>query len=292
MRRFVVKTIVWLALLVPAGYFGYQRLQPHLLPKGIDTNLPVAVVEKRDLVQRVTIAGIIVPARKAVITAPYSGYVQKMFVKIGDVVKKGDPLVSITQTLTTNETAFPLRAPFSGTVVQVNKAEGEYVKEGDTANFILRIDDLSTLYVDATAAEMDRTKIKNGQEAVIKASAILSKEYRGVIKELSLSAQDKDRWARSQVEFPLKLEILNPDSRLRPGMTVLIDIIASRREEVLTLRHEYIYKEDGKHYVVRKDGKKVPVRLGLQNEESSEIVDGVEEGEQVRQVDYSELSKG
>ncbi len=47
-------------------------------------------VVREDLIQRVTIAGEIAPLRKTIITAPYNGYVKKLFVKVGDVVIQED----------------------------------------------------------------------------------------------------------------------------------------------------------------------------------------------------------
>ena len=89
-------------------------------------------VQKGELLQRVTIAGVIEALKTTVVTAPYDGYVQKIFVKIGDKVKEGDPLVSITQSLQATESVYPIRAPFGGTIVQVLKTEGQFVKQGDT----------------------------------------------------------------------------------------------------------------------------------------------------------------
>ncbi|HVK61239.1 MAG TPA: biotin/lipoyl-containing protein, partial [Bdellovibrionales bacterium] len=102
----------------------------------------VGTVAKGEVAQRVTIAGNVIPERRTIIIAPYEGYIQKLFVKVGDKVKAGDPIVMVAVSLTTPERIFPVRAPYAGTVVQVPKFEGEFVKT-DPAQFIARIDDLS-----------------------------------------------------------------------------------------------------------------------------------------------------
>lgn len=249
------------------------------------------VVKRSDLVQRLTIAGAVVPARKTVVTAPYSGYVRKLFVKIGDQLKAGDPIVSISQSLVSSDPVFPLRAPFPGTVVQVEKAEGEFVRENDTKEFILRIDDMSRLYVVANAAEIDRAKMQAGQEALIKASAILDRSYKGVVRELSLAARDKEQWGNSQTEFTARIEVMDADSQLRPGMSVVMDIVAQKREGVLVLGHEFLHKDGEQYYVVLKDGSRRDVKLGLQNEEATEILSGVDVGDQVLPVDFTQLAE-
>jgi multidrug efflux pump subunit AcrA (membrane-fusion protein) len=246
-------------------------------------------VVKQDMMQRVTIAGTVTPFKKTIVTAPYNGYVKKLFVKIGDKVKQGDPIVSVVQSLQAGDSSFPLRSPLSGVVVQIEKSEGEYVKEGDPKEFILRIDDSSKLYVVANAPEIDRVKVKAGQDAVIKASAIFSRKYKGVIRDLSLAAREKDQWSRSQVvEFPIRIEITDSDETIKSGMSVVIDVITAKKENVLTLRHEFIRRENEKYFVVLASGKRKDIQVGIQNEEGFEIVSGLQEGERIKQIDFSE----
>lgn len=260
--------------------------------KPFSSELKLGKAKHGDIIQRVTIAGTVIPNRRTIVAAPYSGYVRKVFVKIGQTVKPGDPVVSITQSLQSSDPVFPLRAPFSGTVVQVEKSEGEYVKEGDPKEFIVRIDDLTKIFIVANAPEIDRVKVILGQEALIKASAILNKSYKGIIREMSLAAKDREQFGRSQVEFPIRIEVLNPDSELSPGMSVVIDIITNKKTNVLTLGHEFLYKEGEKYFVTLKNGSKRYVTIGLQDEQAFEITSGLKEGEQVKQVDFAALSEG
>lgn len=251
------------------------------------------VVERGDLLQRVTIAGVIAPTKKTIITAPYNGYVKKLYVRVGDAVKTGDPIVAVVPSLQSGDSVFPLRAPLNGTVVQVEKSEGEFAKENDPKEFILRIDDTSRLFILANAPEIDRLKVKTGQEAVIKASAVLNRTYKGVIRELSLAAREKDQWSRSQVvEFPIRIELVERDELLMPGMSVVIDVITAKKEKVLMLRHEFIRREGESYYVILGSGQRREIKVGMQNEEGFEIVEGLKEGETVKPVDFSEIGGG
>jgi multidrug efflux pump subunit AcrA (membrane-fusion protein) len=278
-RSSAVKIAIPLLALAVAGYF--------LWPAKSQGDRPLGKVERKDLVQRVTIAGQIIPKRRTLVTAPYNGYVKKVYVSVGDVVKPGQPLVSVTQSLQSTEPVFPLRAPYEGTVVHVQKSEGENVKEGDTNEYILRIDDLTKLYVDATAPEIDRVKLKKGQETVIKASAVLGHSYKGVITELTLAPKGSQG---NQQEYPVKIEVLDKDKYLGPGMSVVVDIITGKREKVLTVRHEYVQRdEDGNYFVVLKSGEKRPIKVGMQNEEAFEVTDGLKEGMELQQTDFSSL---
>lgn len=253
----------------------------------------IGIVIRQDLLQKVTVAGVVVPFKKTVMTAPYSGYVNKLYVAIGDHVKVGDPVFSVVQSLQAGDNPFPLRSPLDGVVVQVEKSEGEYVKEGDQNDFIMRIDDISKLFVIANAPEIDRVKLKFGQEAVIKASAILNRKYKGVIRELSLAAKEKNQGTNNRVvEFPIRIEITDADEMIKPGMSVVIDVITNKKENVLTLKHEFIRRDHDKYFVVLANGEKRFIEVGIQNEQSFEILSGIKENDQIKQVDFSEISSG
>lgn len=247
-----------------------------------------ATVEKGEIIQRSTIAGAVIPNRKTVITAPYKGYIKKIYVHLGQTVKAGDPIASVSPTLVGGETVFPLRSPFAGKVVQLNKAEGEYVKESDPEDFIARVDDVSKLFIDANVPELDRVKMLTGLEAVVKASAILDRTYKAVVRELTLAAREKDRYGRSTaVEFPMKLEITDFDEQLHPGMSVIVDIITLKKENVLLLRHEFIGRDKSSYFVTLQNGNRQKIKLGAQNEEHAEVIEGLTAGAIVQKVDFS-----
>jgi cobalt-zinc-cadmium efflux system membrane fusion protein len=253
-------------------------------------NKSTAKVQSGEIVQRSTIAGTVTPRRKTVITAPYLGYVQKVFVKLGQNVKSGEPIASVAPTLVAGDTVFPLRAPFAGRVVQLNKAEGEFVKASDADDFIARLDDTSKMYINSNVPELDRVKMQIGLEAVVKASAILDRTYKGVVRELTFAARERDGYGRSTaVEFPMRLEILDFDEKLQPGMSVIVDIITLKKDDVLRLRHEFIGKEKDNYFVTLAGGQRQKVELGIQNEEFSEIKGDIKAGTVVQKVDFSEL---
>lgn len=256
----------------------------------------LGVATRGDLVQRVTIAGGVQPNRKTLISAPYSGYVRKLYVEVGKRVAAGDPVVSVAQSLRgSSEEVYPMRAPFAGTVVQVLKTEGEYVEQSSSssgANAIVRIDDLTRIFVEANSPEIEVGKLKLGQEAVIKASAVLGRAYRGRIKHISLASKSQNDWDKSRVEFPVQLEVEDADTQLKPGMSVVIDIVTQKIPGALTLKHEFIRKEGDKYFVVTEKGDKKEVEVGAQNEEAFEIKKGLVEGEKIRQTDFLSVLKG
>ncbi len=250
---------------------------------------PLGEVKRGELIQRVTVSGRIIPRRKSLVTAPYAGYVRKLYVKIGDRVHEGDPLVSVTQSLRSQEEVHPLRAPFTGVVVQVLKSEGEYLPAGtggsdNTASTILRVDDLSQLQVEASAPELDFPKLREGQPVSIRATAVQEQSFKGKVLSISLASKEGTGWERSRVEFPFSIEVLDQDPRLKPGMSVIVDIEAKKFPGVLMLKHEFVEKAGEKYFVTLEAGGKRDVKVGTQNEEVFEIQNGLKEGDRVRPV--------
>lgn len=254
--------------------------------------LPVAEVQRQDLVQKVTVAGNIFPFRRTIIAPPYNAYVKKIYVKLGQEVKTGDPIVSLTQSLREfAETSYPLRAPFPGTVVQIGKSEGEFVEQSSAAkegNSIVRIDDVSRLFVRTEVPESDIAKIKKGQEVIIKVNGLPTKSYTGELRNISLAAKEKERYGRTgdRVDFDVEVEIMNKDADLLPGMSAILDIITQKKDKVLTLPLEYVLKKKQGYTVTLDDGKEQSIEVGLQNDQFFEVLKGVNEKQKVRMVDF------
>lgn len=285
--RFRIPRYLWIITIVLAAiaFTATQVLRPKKSER-------TTVVKTGDLIQRITIAGAVEANRSTIVTAPYEGYVRKLYVELGQKVPKDAPLVSISQTLSQVEQSFPIRSPFAGKIVQVLKTEGQFVRPSNVSDAILRLDDLSKLYVQAAVPEIDFVKIKSEMEATIRASAILTRSYRGILRDIAQAASTKDGWrGSSQVEFGVKLEVLDPDDSLKPGMSVLVDIITGKKEGVLTVGHEFILQQGEEYFVFLKNGEKRAIRIGLQNESSAEVASGLQEGDEVRQIDFVQMLK-
>lgn len=248
-----------------------------------------------DLAQRVTVSGKVSPWRKSVISAPYAGYVEKLFVKIGQKVKAGESIVSVRPELRTlGEDLFPLRTTLAGEVVQILKLEGDAVNpNSDDAKSLVRIDDSSRWQVTADVPEIEIMKLREGQEVMIKASAMPEQMFKGVIKSISLAAKtSSNRWDSSGVEFPITIEVTGAAEGLRSGMSVVIDIIARKVDKATALRLEYIQREDnGDAFVTMADGKRRAVKLGMQTDEAAQVLDGLKAGDKVQLVDFLSLAK-
>lgn len=245
---------------------------------------PTTPVEKGDVDVSVSLSGNIKPYRETLITAPYTGYVRKLYVKIGDRVKAGDPLVSFSPNLSDQETTYPIRAAYPALVTQLQKMEGDYLVTGGKDNNILKVEDNSKIFVESDVPEADITKIKNGQSAKVKVNALPEKEFKGEIVQIFQSSRDSDNpWDRKGGTFPVRVQILDPIPELKTGLSAIVEIIVNKSEGVLRIPQEYIQREGDKSYVFTLKGERKPVELGLRSDRFVEIKSGVQEGEVLRQ---------
>jgi HlyD family secretion protein len=83
----------------------------------------------------------------------------------------------------------------------------------------------------------------------------------------------------------VRLRVLEPPAFLRPDMTVSVEMIVGRRDATLIARSDAVRGIDGPepHVLAVRDGRAVrlPVVLGLRGAGSSELVQGVAEGERL-----------
>lgn len=250
----------------------------------------ITPVKRMDLVQHITFTGNVEPEKKSIITAPYDGYVRKIYVQIGDKVRQNAPLVSVTESLQSSDRVYPLRAPFSGTVMDVLKQEGEFVQKNNIENYLVRIDQIDTLYVEFDIPELYRLDIQLGQKVIIKIPTIPNKQYHGVVDRISLAAKQQSVWRNTtNVEFSSRVKILDMDHRIKSGLSAFLDIVNVKKKQVLLIPRAYVFKKDQDYFVVLQNNIQRQIQVGEQNEEYFEVLNGLKEGDKVKQIDFIDL---
>lgn len=129
-------------------------------------------------------------------------------------------------------------APIAGRIVQKNAEEGEVVITGTMNNpgsVIAVLADLSEVLVEADVGETEVVKVKIGQPADIRVDAIPDAVFKGSVVEIGSSAAQRAGVSTGIRYFTVKVAIVSPDERLRPGMTAQVDIITSALKNVLAV---------------------------------------------------------
>ncbi len=89
-RRKITVGVIVVCAVLGIGYwrFGGAKSKPV-------TSSDIAV-ERGDIEVKVMAQGKIASTQRALVTAPYAGYITDIFVKVGQNVKQGDPIVTVT----------------------------------------------------------------------------------------------------------------------------------------------------------------------------------------------------
>ena len=197
-----------------------------------------------------------------------------------------------------------ITAPKDGVVVSVQVEEGQTVNSNQTTPTIVNIADLSKVQLKMEIAEGDITKIKVGSKVEY---SILSEPNRKFYARISsidpgLTTLSNGKYATttssgstttssssSAIYYYAKAIVDNPDGTLRIGMTTQNTIILDSAKDAVIVPSIAIKKEDGKSvvYVLKKgkDGldtvERREVQTGLTDSLKTQILSGVEEGEEV-----------
>ena len=177
-----------------------------------------------------------------------------------------------------------LRAPFKGIVADISGELGEYATPSPPGILTLPAVDLiddSCLFVSAPIDEVDAATVKVGQDSRITLDAIKGKQFAGKVKRIAPYVLELEKQARTvevEVEFA---ERLKADSLL-VGYSADVEIIHQSHANVLRIPTQALL-EDKRVLLYRSDGvlQDRTVTTGLSNWEYTEIVSGLNEGDQL-----------
>lgn len=178
-----------------------------------------------------------------------------------------------------------LRAPFAGTVAEINGELGEFVTPSPVGIPTLPTVDLidsQCLYVLAPIDEVDAPKIKPTMQANIIIDAFAKQRFPAKIRRIANYVLDREKQART---VDIEVEFLHADAlpNMLPGYSADVEIILAEHNQVLRIPTEAL--QEGKYvYVLPADGdvlQKREIKIGLSNWQYTEIIDGLKPGELV-----------
>lgn len=186
-----------------------------------------------------------------------------------DEVRRIEETGQVTKTLM-------LRAPASGVVVEKNVVEGDRVSPGMV---LYRIADLSRVWIEADVFERDLGLVRVGQHAAVHFETYPGEAFHARVTYLYPTVSMDSRTGRVRLELP------NPDGRLKPGMYARVDLEIPSEESVLVVPRSAVLAtgERSLVFVQAADGALVPreVTPGRAAGREVEILDGLEAGERV-----------
>ena len=176
-----------------------------------------------------------------------------------------------------------LTAPFAGTVTAVHVSTGELASgvlvemvAGDSLEVVLNLD------------EVDIGTVVAGQTAVLTLEAWPNSEISGEVRTIAPKATDN---SSGLVTYDVHLTLAETDLPVLTGMTANANLVTANRENVLLVPNAAIEvdRANGQYNVnrVQRDAagnittETVPVTIGLRDDQFTEIVAGLNEGDEV-----------
>jgi macrolide-specific efflux system membrane fusion protein len=254
-------------------------------------------VARGDLQLTVLATGNVQPQNQLSIYPSISGRIEKIFIKEGDTVKKGQKLMELSSTeratLLDAATAkgdkqlkhwsklyqsTPLLSPQDGQIIWLPTVPGQVVNTGTTLMILS-----DHLIVNTQVDETDLAQIKMDQKATITLDAYSDKPMPGTVKRISYFSTLVNNVTTYQVYvWP---DVL-PDF-IRSGMTANVVFNTSEKTNVLLLPAEAVQQNDGQSQVLvaaaKKDEEPVlkTIQVGATDGKQIEILSGLNEGDKV-----------
>ena len=145
---------------------------------------------------------------------------------------------------------------------------------------VMQIVALNTVYYQADVPETDIGSVHRGGAVNVGVDAFPGKSFTGTVGDIFPTASTTSR------TFTVRVTIPNASQLLRPGMYARGNVVAAKRSGVVVPKDAVVTNADNTKsavYVVGDDGKAIrrAVKVGIQTRTTSEILLGVQAGDQV-----------
>lgn len=181
-----------------------------------------------------------------------------------------------------------IRAEFDGVVTKLSVSEGSEVTTGQE---LIQVQSLTDTAVVCYVNKYDIINIEEGQTAT---AHIKNKDYACHVSRIERKTSVDGATPGIRVEC--KLDGINEtDDSIILGIESKINVMTAKVASALMIPSDAIYGDDDGDYVfILKDGnvKRREVVTGARNDNSAEIIEGIEEGETVAWDESSELTDG
>ncbi len=169
-------------------------------------------------------------------------------------------------------TAYELKAPFSGTVVEKHITLGEAIKD-DEAAFVVA--DMSTVWINLSVYQKDMPFVKKGQRVSVSPGKD-TLPSKGVISFVSPVTGIETRTATARVVLS------NSDGLLRPGLFVTAKVVTDEITVPVAIPKTALISEENRTQVFVQTGEGfelMPVSIGRSNGDEIEITTGLSAGQ-------------
>jgi len=251
----------------------------------------------------ITTTGVVEPQNRLEIKPSVSGRVEEILVKEGDEISKGDILAWMSsteraalvdaahsqgeETLKYWEEAYkktPIISPIDGEVIVRAVEPGQTVAASDA---VLVLSD--RLVVSGQFDETDIGGVRKGQAALVTLDAYPDVKLEGVVDHVAYESEMVNNVTIYNVEILPK----DMPDMMRSGMSVTVEVIEKKAEDVMTIPSSAIHYDAERQYVLVRDSRgkitERDIEVGLNNDQTAEVISGLGAEDSVIAQDTSYL---
>ncbi|MDR9879179.1 efflux RND transporter periplasmic adaptor subunit [Pseudomonas allii] len=174
------------------------------------------------------------------------------------------------------QSVLTVTSPISGALQTLDVREGMTVAPGQT---LARFNGLDPVWLQVAVPEAQGATLKVGQRVQSRFVGLPGRMLDGTVSAILPATAMDSRTVQVRVELP------NPDGALRPGMTAQVSLAQTSGQALLQVPSEALIRtgkrvlvmlaEEGGHY------RPVEVEAGVENQDHTVILSGLQEGQQV-----------
>lgn len=169
-------------------------------------------------------------------------------------------------------------APIAGTIIDLPAQAGQVVGQ---STVLAVLADLGRMEILANVDETDVHSVRTGQEVTITADSVPGRTFKGTVK----SVGEQGKATGGVIYFPVRIRVEDGTDVLKAGMTADVNIIVDKRVDVPVIPNAALEERRGQLMARTLDENKRPlfkrVQLGLTDGTITEVISGLELGEQV-----------
>jgi len=136
------------------------------------------------------------------------------------------------------------------------------------------------MYVEVSVDEADIGSVRIGQPVDIRVDAFRRERFKGKVSRIDPQAVLE----QNVTVIKVRVEIEKPDPRLKPGMNATCEFLVARKNDVVAIPNEAVNETPQGAFVevmVNGQPQRREVKVGLQGNTKTEIIDGLQPGEVV-----------
>lgn len=263
-----------------------ETLESQLLQASAEHDLAARVLDQSE-----TLAGGGALPEKDLFTAraTYRGKVADLTLLIAKLRAVGFSPEVVRDLILTKELvrSLPIVSPIDGAVSLTDARVGQMVEPVD---HVFHLVDRSGLAIIGEVLESDVWRVREGMPVRIVLASFPDSPLTGKVEHVALKLDPVQRTVQ------VRVEMVNPDGRIRPGMFGRMHIEVARKAETVVCPAESLIRRGDQRYVLREQGRNhgkyvlARVTVGDRDDGRVEIVDGLFPGQRVITVGTIELA--